>query len=641
MRLRWRAGGLRADLIAVCGVALAVALWRALAGDVASDAVEDRLLDLRFRLRGAIPAPEDVVIVALDERTVAQLGWSPPPRQAIAEAVGRVIDAGPVALALDLLLLDQTAAGPALAAALARYDRVVLAAALGEAAAGAGSDGLPAAESGGASAALAPEITAALDRSVFAVVAGGGVAPGTPPPRLLLPRAEIVGGATLGHVNVTRSGDGVARRVPLALWTGSHGFLPAMPLAVARNLAGLERGEIVLWAGSRIAIGPREVPTDRAGQVAINHYGGTGSIRTVSLVDVIGGRVPPETFAGRAVIFGATAESLSDRFATPFAAQVPGVEILATVAANIARGDLIGKAPVAGGVLALVAAMLVALAGRIGAPALAIGAVAGLWLAAGAVVQLAFGRAGVALDATSVLAALGFATAWVAARRLGAEHRESETLAAERGNLARYVSPLLSERLARGAVPEFDRRTQDAAVLFVDVAGYTSFSEGRSPGETAGFLRDLHRLYERCAAGQRGVISSFEGDGAMVIFGLPEPGPDDAARALACGRALLAAAASFASDAAPDFALRLRVSLHFGPVTAAVVGGETQAQVTVTGDTVNVASRLQDTAKQHGAALVLSRACLEAAGAGPAGFLRLPDQPVRGRSGRIEAWALD
>ncbi len=623
--------GLRRQLAVVAVFALAAGLWRAISGDPLTDALEDRLLDLRFRLRGPIAPPASVVLVAVDERTIENLGWTPPPRWAIAEAVDRIVDAAPAAVAIDLLLVEQTAAGPALATALARSDRVVLAAAAGNDAPGAES-------SGGAE--FTAEIAAAVDRSVIAAVVGDLRTGGEGPPKLLLPRPEIVGGASLGHVNIARSGDRVARHVPLALWIGERDFLPAMPLDVARRLSGLGRAEIVLWLGSGVDFGARRIATDRAGRVTLNHYGDRGTLPTVSLIDVVEGRVPPEAFTGRAVIFGATAESLSDLFATPFGTQVPGAEIIATLTANLAAGQEIRRAPASAALLAPVFGLLAGLAAMLRAPSAAYIAVAGVWLAAALVLQFSFAVSRLWLDAIAVIAALGFATVWMAARRMSAERRESRALSVERGNLARYVSPLLTERLAQGAVPDFDRRTQDAAVLFVDVAGYTSYSENRAPDEVAGFLRDLHRLFERAAAAHRGIISGFEGDGAMIIFGLPEPELDDAARAVDCARMLLEEAAAFASPAVSGLPLRLRVSVHYGEVTAAVVGGERQAQVTVTGDTVNVASRLQETAKQSGAMLVLSRACLEAARADPAGFTRLPDQPVRGRTGLIEVWAL-
>jgi adenylate cyclase len=113
----------------------------------------------------------------------------------------------------------------------------------------------------------------------------------------------------------------------------------------------------------------------------------------------------------------------------------------------------------------------------------------------------------------------------------------------------------------------------------------------------------------------------------MIVFGLPEPRQDDAIRAIDCGRVL--------ADRP-----RIRVSIHYGRVVAGVTGGANHAQVTVNGDTVNVASRLQDAAKEHGVSLILSREVIAAAGA-PVGFQRLGNVALRGRSEPVEVWAAD
>jgi adenylate cyclase len=420
-----------------------------------------------------------------------------------------------------------------------------------------------------------------------------------------------------------------------------------MSLEAARRVVGLRRGDVALWPGRLVGFGDRQIATDSAGNVTINHYGGRYTIPTVSLIDVLDGRVPPEIFKGRAVVVGATAESLSDLFATPYSADIPGAEIMATLTANLVADELIERDIWLQALSAALALLFVSLAfyaaSRLSLAA-AFAAVPLVWMAAAATVQIAFSGARYGLDATMILAALLFATVWTTAQRFRAQKRVSAELTQERENLSHYVSPFLAEQLASREVPDFDRRAQDAAVLFVDVAGYTALVEMQAPDNTAVFLGELHRLFERCATAHRGVISTFAGDGAMVIFGLPEPGPGDAAAGLACGSMLLEEAGRFTSAVFPDLGLRLRVSMHFGPVTAAVVGGDRQAQVTVTGDIVNVASRLQEIAKEHGTAFVTSRAGLDAARlAGStivASFAPLVNQPVRGRSGHIEVWAL-
>jgi adenylate cyclase len=93
----------------------------------------------------------------------------------------------------------------------------------------------------------------------------------------------------------------------------------------------------------------------------------------------------------------------------------------------------------------------------------------------------------------------------------------------------------------------------------------------------------------------------------MVVFGLPEPGPDDAMRALCFIDALYVAIGS-----SPDWpGLGIRVGGHAGPVQTSVIGGKRHKQLAVSGDVVNTASRLQEFAKSQNAAIALSSALLE------------------------------
>ncbi|MBK0398297.1 adenylate/guanylate cyclase domain-containing protein [Limibaculum sp. M0105] len=621
-------------------VAAALTLWRTGVGDPLSDAAEARLLDLRFAIRGAAAVPEDIVIVAIDDATVDALGWMPPPRLAIAEAIETLREAGPAVIAVDLLFLEQSAAGPRLAAAIAAGGDVVVAVA------SAGRGLHVVAEDG-----LSAEQIAAFERSTFDVVVGA-VPTGMPETGLLIPDPALLGGATLGHVNIARSGDRVARMVPLALWIGGDQFLPALSLEAVRRLQGLSTTDVVLWPGRAVRLGAHEIGTDPSGGVVLNHYGPSATIPTLSLLDIIEGRVAAGALRGKAVFIGATAESLSDQFATPFGPDVPGVEILATLA-----GNLVDRGPLRRDASSALATLVLGTLGAGGVAAAALGmrrrgllvAVPLVWAAALAALQAAFAGPGLWLDATAVIVALGFATLWGLGRRLRWQRAMSAGLGAQRDNLSRFFSPRLAGRLAEGGAAAFAERSADAAVLFVDVAGFTTLSEIRTPAETTAFLRDLHRLFQASADRRDGVVISYEGDGALLAFGIDadDAGAGAATNALRCGLDLLDGANALGpvAGAGGGEALRLRVSIHHGPVSVAVVGGETHAQLTVTGDTVNVASRLQDIAKSSGRRLVVSAACRNAALADApelaARTSRVGRFPIRGRRQDLEVWGIE
>jgi adenylate cyclase len=177
-----------------------------------------------------------------------------------------------------------------------------------------------------------------------------------------------------------------------------------------------------------------------------------------------------------------------------------------------------------------------------------------------------------------------------------------------------------------------------AAVLFVDLQGFTHASETRSPADTAHFLKEFHSQLEDVVAAYRGIVAQFLGDGALILWGLPQPRDDDPAQALACARDMLLRLKRWRPDNPA------RIGLHFGPVAMAQLGGRHQAQFAAAGDTVNVASRLEAAAKATGMVLVISDdmvAAVRALGRGDliAGLIARQDQPVRGRDKPITYWS--
>jgi adenylate cyclase len=578
------------------------------------------LIDLRFAARGPRPPPDSILIVSIDDADVAEIGMMEPMRRALAEAVPRLAAAGAVSIVIDLLLSDPTPADAQLAEALAQSPGAVLAVAV----------------TPGSAVSRPPPIEAVLRDNAFPVVMGyrseresATAAPQTP--RLLVPTVELAAAAALGHVNIALSPDRIARRAPLAIELGDGAFLPAIAVVAAHRMLA---GDLVLRPGSSVTLGARVVATDAAGQVLVNHYGGPGTLHTVSLGALLAGDVAPDLIEGRAVFIGAGAESLRDIFATPYAPDVLGVEVLASLAANLIDDSLIrsgGALWIAALGLALAAVVLAGLAAAVpSSPLLAALATFAVWAMAAGALQVAF-NAGVALDATSVLGAMGIASLAHWLGRLRSDEIGAQRLEAERGMLSRFLSPFANRTLPKqGATPVW--RTEEATIGFVDLEGSVGLAEGQSPDETAALLGEVQSLIAGAAARHGGAVVERFGDGALVAFGF---GGGTAADAIAFARDLVAA---------PTAGRRLRISLHCGPVALADIGGEGWGHVTVAGDTVNVAARLQDTAKRAKATVVMGRAVLEAAGidltASPAAFRPLAMESVRGRSKPVEVWAM-
>lgn len=606
--------------------------WRGLGGDHLTNAIEDVLLDVRFTLRGEIEPPNDFVILAIDSNATDQLGWSPPPRGAIAKAADIVMSAGPKVLAIDLLFLDKGLEDDLLRASLNATGPIILGTAVmhGETATKENS----------------PALRTALERSAFPLVIEQAKIQDYSP-RLLAPRDEFLGETRLAHVSLSEGADRVARHVPLATPIGGL-YLPAMGLEVARHFVGLEQGQVVLRPGQQIRLGTELIETDRRGRVIINHYGAADSLERYGLMDVLNGHVPASVFTGRAVFLGVTDESFGDVFATPFSTAVPGVEVLATLAANIARNEIPLTTGLAGTIDLVAPFLLAFIIGAVGvylSTAFVVLVCSAAWLIGLALIQAPFAMGNYVVDATSLLFALTVSTSLTAVLVIKREQFMRQVIGRERSNLVRYVSPMLASELAKNATPRFDQRNQMAAVLFADVKGYTSLAERLGPADASALVKNIHKFFEQCAEMHDGVIISFEGDGAMICFGLPDPVDDDASRALLCGNDLVQGIGSVSVPKDKNASLTLRVGGHFGPVTAAVVGGARQAHVTLSGDTVNVASRLQGVAKSEAVSFAVSRALLDAGsvqtGTGPASrAVKLKVTNLRGREGEIETWSI-
>lgn len=640
-QLRWRHAAIAAAITAL----VAAGYFLRLHDQAPFATIEKQTLDWRFQIRGPVAPPDSVAILAIDDRTIAQANTWPLPRRTLAEAVTRVRAAGAAAIGLDLLFLELepptlgSAPGPgdqALRAALAAADGPVLGVAL----------------TFGAADPLAPEVREAVEQSGFRVVSLAAGFSDAAVPRAtgaLIPLAPFREVARIGHVNVPVDEGATLHRLALAIGINDT-YLPAFPVVVAARYLDVAPDRLVLRLGQGVELGPRLVATDPMMRMVLNYYGPVGTVPTYSLLDLLQGRLPDDALAGRAVLIGATGLGAGDTLATPFSADLPGVEALATAAANLIGGHEMGRTTRTAG-LDVAAILLLGLAAfllaQLPAPVAAVAAGFALLIGWSVVAQYAFSTHHLWLNVTFPSLAVLLNAAWVAVGRLVFERRLRSQAERQRANLSRYHSPLIADLLAEGEAGTFDGREQKAAILFIDIAGFTARSARIGPAETARFLRQFHGRVEQAVLRHGGVLEQFTGDGAMVIFGVPRPGPQDAVAALGCGRDLVNAIRGWSAELvdAGQAPVEIGVGIHFGPVVIARLGGDAQVQLTAAGDTVNLASRLEALTRIHRAAIVVSDSvAAEVRRLGRsdllAGFEEVAPQAIRGRDRPVAVWIL-
>jgi len=215
---------------------------------------------------------------------------------------------------------------------------------------------------------------------------------------------------------------------------------------------------------------------------------------------------------------------------------------------------------------------------------------------------------------------------------------DSAEMARARENLSRYFSPTMVDELSRKDEPLGQVRTHDAAILFVDIVGFTAYADGRSPQEVIDTLRAFHREMEGEVFRHGGTLDKYLGDGLMASFGTPLPGDDDAVRALRCALAMVARMrvlnTARRADGRPE--IDARFGLHYGQVVLGDIGAN-RLEFAVLGDTVNLASRLEALTRPLDVQVVASDAIVCAAGGAPE-LQRGPDQNVRGVAHPVPIW---
>ena len=571
------------------------------------------MTDWRLLIAGERTPPDGIVIVAIDDETVRRVGAYPLPRALLAQIVNHLIDSGAKAIALDMLFLER---GPAdadaqLAEAIRRARAVIGAAALfprGDAFSDTSLGGEPA---------------------VALPIAGSIAAPISP----------IAEAGEIGLVNISADHGGTPRYVPLLIRSGAE-LLPCFALRASATAVGSDP-EI---DQNDVRVGASKSAVDIGYHLPLRFFGPRGTISTISAHTILDG-APADAVRGHIVLIGATAIGTADTFATAFDPLFPGVEVEATAVAHLVTGNGLirdiatRRIDLAASVILPVLTVLALCLRRISLAIALSFAPLLLWLA---VVVFAFTRnywLAMALPLAATLpAGLVFGSL-----RLWLEHRSKQRVRTQREAFRRFQSPAIAGTIA--ANPRFllEPVQQNAAILFVDLSGFTGVSEQLGPQRTRDFLKEFHSIIENEALRHNGYVESFMGDGAMLVFGLPAPQHDDARHAIEAALSLGAALNRWiAGLTLPDnYTLGARISVHHGAVVLSRLGAEVHQHITATGDVVNTASRLLAVAAQNGAEFVFSD---DAVAAGSLefdmrkSFTGPHEVPIRGRRQPLTVW---
>jgi adenylate cyclase len=572
------------------GLALIGIAWAGFLADIhvngrgsGLDPAEDVSLDFRFAIVGPRPAPENVVIVAIDDATIGAYRQYPLSRRDLAQLVDALKRAEVKAIAFDLLLTDPEAseADNALADTLRGAPAVIAAA-------------------------------ATFSRQQPSEPAEPGTLGDIPSADgVLFPLDLFRAAAEIGVANVSSAASGTPRHLPLLVrWNDQ--ILPGLPM----RAAALAAGTGIEIDGDRVQLGEATVNADLGLSLPLRFYGPRGTFRTISFLDAL----KPENaaaLAGKIAIVGVTGLGTGDTFATPYDPVLPGVEVLATGLAHLTNGDGLVRTPAIrlfDAIGAMLLTLLVVPLVMWRRTWVGLGLAAFVMAASALLAIVAFAN-GIWLSMALPLAALLPPAILAFAARLLVIQLTERRLRAERQTLRRFQPAALADRLSQSADYLSEPVQQMLAILFIDLSGFTGTSERIGLDRTRSLLKGLHDVIDAVVSQANGVVLSYMGDGAMIVFGLPEPRPEDAARAVEAALALNQAVTEWLATLEREIApTGVRVGAHFGAAVVSRLGGDQHQHITATGDSVNVTSRLLQVATDFNAAIVFSAAILDAAG---------------------------
>ena len=569
------------------------------------DRMENYLYDVRVRMTMPGGVDDRIVIVDIDEASQVQLGQWPWERDTLAAIVDTLFDDyGIKALGFDVLFAEAGRGGGNEAFAESFIARDVITGFVFK-------DSLGQNEPESTGTLPAPLIPKADLRgfSVPFVEAAGFT--GTLPAL----QGNAVGGGFFDSPLI--DSDGVFRRSPLVQRYKGN-LYPSLGLALAIVASDAAPVGFTFASDGRrgldlegFKLGEREIPVNEQVAVFIPFRGPQESFRFIPARDVINKTVPTEWLADKIVLVGASAAGLLDLRSTPVGQRYIGVEVHANLVAGLLDQSIRRQPAWSNGLelfLLFVIGMLAALLMPKLSPQSALilmGTVllttmAGnlwLWSSFNLVIPIA-SMIGYTLVAGLLQITYGFFV----------EQRNKRHLSDVFGQ---YIPPGIVEELdASGAKVSLEGETRTMSVLFSDVRGFTTISEGLDARELTQMMNEFLTPFTRVIQEHRGTIDKYMGDCVMAFWGAPLEDSEHAKHALQAAFGMLRAVESLdtASAAKGWPSIRVGVGIASGAMNVGNMGSEFRVAYTVMGDTVNLGSRLEGLTKQYGVDIIVNGA---------------------------------
>jgi adenylate cyclase len=592
--------------------------------------LELKSYDIKVRSRGERPLTGQVVIVAVDEKSLKEKGRWPWPRTFMADLTDKISQAGAAVIGFDIFFPEKDRYVPfttvkeaakkkdlsdinsktlikwleevgnsdrLFAESILRSERAVL--------------GYFVYSEGDRAGDTAEKLTAEemelLDFSQYPIMQRFDD-PGNPVP---LRRMVSVGLSLPGFVNAANSAgyvsfvpevDGVVRWVPMVMQLEEFLF-PPLSLQMLREATQLPLAvRIAPFGVDGLKLGENVFPTSETGDFLINYFGPAFTFTHFSASDVLEGRVGKKELENKIILVGGTAAGIHDIHTSPYGPLYPGVEVHANIIENLIQQDFMLRPDwlsIFDIAMILVSGILLGwISIHFKAYAMALVLISGVIGYLGFDYFL-FTQKGLWINTIYPVFTQIFVYSGITVFKFGFEEREKRFI---KGAFSQYLAPAVVNQLVDNpTLLKLGGERKELTAFFSDVAGFSTISEKLSPEDLVHLLNvyltemtDIIKKYE-------GTVDKFEGDAIIAFFGAPIPYKDHARRtclvALEMQERLAQLREGWKQEGKAE--LYMRIGVNSGPAVVGNMGSLTRMDYTMMGDSVNLAARLEGVNKQY------------------------------------------
>ncbi|MBI4390121.1 MAG: CHASE2 domain-containing protein [Nitrospinae bacterium] len=416
-----------------------------------------------------------------------------------------------------------------------------------------------------------------------------------------------------GYIGFDVGPDGTVRKLPLIVKHFDKGsgrssfFTPFSVRILERYLDGSLLFKVNPLGIEKVlldAADPIEIPTGPSGEFFINFTG--TRFPEFSIADIVNRRAnlaPPDRFKDKIVLIGATAAALEDLRATPFDPVYPGVHLHATAVDNILRNNFLRRPdwlPLANSALLLVfGPLLTAVYSRV-RPAAGPWVLTGLFAAQCAANHWLFACRHILSASVFPLLENILIFAGIMVYRFATEEKQKRLI---KNVFGHYLSPTVVDQLMKNPGNlKLGGEEKRLTAYFTDLEGFTAVAEKLSPEELVRLLNSFLTEMTDILLKYEGTLDRYDGDAIKAFFGAPVYFGDHARRACwVCvemqGR-LAELRKTWKREDKPE--LYMRVGINTGPMVVGNLGSKKRMAYGMNGDSVNLAARLEGANKYYG-----------------------------------------